>query len=488
MNTRRFTILHSNDMHGDFLAEVCGQQGELIGGLSLLSGYINQVRREEENVIYVIAGDMLQGSVIDSEYKGISTMSIMNYLAPDVVTLGNHEFDYGLPHLLFLEKVANFPIVNANLYIRQHNKRLMRPYHIIHMAGLDILFIGIITDKVIDTIQLDGDVGSFITLEEASAEVGKITNAYAGEDIDLTILLTHIGFESDCELANLLDPTWGVDMIIGGHSHTILEQPAQINGVLVAQAGVGTNQIGRFDIVVDDDTNSIVEYNWQLVPITASHIQPDADLQRYIDSYKQDLDIKYNSIVCKLASQLTHPSREQETSLGNLFADALAEWGEIDVMLLGSGSVRQKTLGPVVTLNDFLACFPFEDNLTRYTVTGATLRRMFGHWMRAENRNQEGECYQVNAGVCAVYNETARRLDRLLVAGQPVQDERLYTVGLQGFHAKNSQAFLDVSMEELRLAGRSRVVATCVQDLALEYLREHQNFREHVEGRLQYIS
>jgi 5'-nucleotidase len=356
------------------------------------------------------------------------------------------------------------------------------------MAGLDILFIGIITDKVIDTIQLDGDVGSFITLEEASAEVGKITNAYANEDIDLTILLTHIGFESDCELANLLDPTWGVDMIIGGHSHTILDEPAKVNGVLIAQAGVGTNQIGRFDIVVDDDTNSIVEYDWQLVPIVESQIEPDADLQKYIDSYKEVLDAKYNSIVCKLSTQLTHPSREQETALGNLFADALAEWGEIDVMLLGSGSIRLPALGPVVTLNDFMACFPFDDALTRYTITGATLWRMFNHWMRAENRNQEGECYQVNAGVHALYNENARRLENLRVGDQPVQDESLYTVGLQGFHAKNSQAFLNVSMEELRQAGRSRVVATCVQDLALEYLREHQNFREQVEGRLQYVS
>jgi 5'-nucleotidase len=103
VNTKRFTILHSNDMHGDFLAEAKGGQGKLIGGLSLLSGYINRVRREEENVLFVISGDMVQGSIIDSEYRGISTMEIMNYLAPDVVSLGNHEFDYGLPHILFLE-------------------------------------------------------------------------------------------------------------------------------------------------------------------------------------------------------------------------------------------------------------------------------------------------------------------------------------------------------------------------------------------------
>src|SRR3989337_4058999 len=146
MKPKKFTILHSNDMHGDFLAEIQGQGGKLIGGLSLLSGYINKVRQEEENVLYVISGDMVQGSLIDAEYKGISTMEIMNYLAPDVSALGNHEFDYGLPHLLFLEKMANFPIVNANLYIKKYNKRLMQPHLIKNIDNYRIMFIGIITE------------------------------------------------------------------------------------------------------------------------------------------------------------------------------------------------------------------------------------------------------------------------------------------------------------------------------------------------------
>jgi len=481
-----FTILHSNDMHGDFLAEAGGGTGHLVGGLSLLSGYINQVRAEEPNVIYAIAGDMLQGSVIDSEYRGISTMEIMNYLAPDVVTLGNHEFYYGLPHLLFLEKIANFPIVNANLYIRKHNKRLMRPYYIIHKDGLDVLFIGVITDKVIHDIQRDPQVGSFISLEEASREVGKITDAYKNDDIDLTVLLTHIGFDSDCELAAMLDPAWGVDIIIGGHSHTILEQPALVNGIYIAQAGVGTDQIGRFDITIDDDTNSIAECAWQLVPIVEGIAQPDAQLEEFIESYQTEVDHKYNSIVTKLAVQHTHPSRTIETSLGNLFADCLADAAELDVMLLGSGSVRLKELGPLVTLGSFLSCFPYADSLTRYYVRGDVLKRMFSRWMRPENRTGEGECYQVNDGVRAVYSESGHRLVSLDVRGAPVQDDALYSVGLQGYQAGGSQDFLDVSHEELAAARSPRVISTNVQNLLLEYLREHQNMRRDVVGRLVY--
>jgi len=96
-------------MHGDFLSEARSGSDKLIGGLALLSGYVNKIRHEEKNVLYVISGDMLQGSLIDTEYQGISTIEIMNYLSPDAVSLGNHEFDYGLPHLLFLEKWPTFP-------------------------------------------------------------------------------------------------------------------------------------------------------------------------------------------------------------------------------------------------------------------------------------------------------------------------------------------------------------------------------------------
>ena len=84
----------------------------------------------------------------------------------------------------------------------------MKPFLIIKMAGFDIMFTGIITEKVLDSIKQDRLIGSFVSLEEASREVGKITNVYKNDDIDLTVLLTHIGFESDIELAGLLKPDW----------------------------------------------------------------------------------------------------------------------------------------------------------------------------------------------------------------------------------------------------------------------------------------
>ncbi len=486
MNTKKYTILHSNDIHGDFLEEVREGGKELIGGLALLSGYINQVRKEEKNVLYLVSGDMVQGSIIDSEYKGISTIEVMNYLAPDVATLGNHEFDYGLPHLLFLEKMANFPIVNANLYIKKYNKRLMNPYLILNKDGFDILFTGIITEKVMDSIKMDELVGTFISLEEAKDEVGKICNAYKNDDIDLTILLTHIGFESDVELAKMLKPEWGVDMIIGGHSHTKLEKPKLVNNILITQAAVGSDQVGRFDIVVDDDTNSIVDYKWELIPINDDLAEPDKQLEEFIDSFKEETDRKYNTLICKFAKKLTHPKREEETALGNLIADAFGEHAQADVMLVGSGSIRVEELGPLVRLKDFVACFPYDDTLTRYSVTGAHLKQIFSHIMRLENRDGEGECYQVNKGVRAVYNDQEGKLEELEINGHPVENTEFYTLCVQGYHFNNSGEYLNVPKEELMESGEYKTVATSAQQVLEEYFRNHQNITASVEGRLVY--
>lgn len=487
MNTKKFTVLHSNDMHGDFLAERGGDVKQAIGGLALLSGYINQVRKEEKNVLYVVSGDMVQGSLIDSEYKGISTIEIMNYLAPDVVTLGNHEFDYGLPHLLFLEKMANFPIVNANLYIKQFHKRLMRPYVIIQKDGFDFLFTGIITDKVIDSIKLDSLVGSFISLEEARAEVGRITNVYKDDDIDCTILLTHIGFESDKQLAAMLDPAWGVDMIIGGHSHTILDKPEVVNGIPIVQAGTSTNQIGRMDIIVDDDTNKIIKYHWQLVPITSDICKPDSAMETFIASFADPVNQKYASVISKFSDVMTHPIREEETQLGDFIADIFADVSKADVMLVGSGSIRSKSLGPVVTLLDLKTCFPFDDSIARCTVSGKQLRGVFSHIMRKENRTGEGECYQINSGVKAIYDDQKQKLVSLLIRGVPVVDELSYTLAIQGYHKANAKQNLGIGEDELCRKTHT-VITTSAYDVLEEYLRTHQHCAPPILGRLVYVS
>ena len=285
----------------------------------------------------------------------------------------------------------------------------------------------------------------------------------------------------------MLDPEWSVDMIIGGHSHTFLEQPAQVKNILIAQAGVGTDQIGRFDIVVDDDTNSIVEWKWQLLPVDSNLAAPDPEIEKLIASFKEEVDRKYNRLIGRLAHQLTHPKREQETELGNLIADIFAQLDSLDVVFVASGSIRGQQLGPLVTLSDLKTVFPYKDTLYKFRVSGVQLTQIFAHIMRPENRIEgQSEYFQVNQGIKAVYNDAQNRLEWLSIKGQAVQDEQHYTICMDGYRYQNSAQNLDITHEELTKLGDSKVIATNYQDVLEEYLSHHQNLNSHIEGRLVY--
>jgi 5'-nucleotidase len=237
---------------------------------------------------------------------------------------------------------------------------------------------------------------------------------------------------------------------------------------------------------VDDATNSIVECQWQLIPVDNSLAPPDKELQKYIDSFKDVVDRKYNTIICKLAQKMTHPRREEETAVGNLFADILAERAQVDVALLGSGSIRATELGPLVTLGNLRAIFPYDGPLFKFVITGAQLKKTFAYVMRAENRTGEGECYQINKGVKVAYNEADRALESLTINGQPLPDDERYTICLQDYHYKNSASTINLTNEELTTLGHAQVVTTSVCDVLEEYLRVHQNLNSTVEGRLEY--
>ena len=482
-NLKKLTILHSNDMHGDFLAEEIDEN--LVGGVSMLSGYVGKVRAEEKNTIYCIAGDMFRGSVIDSEFQGISTIEIMNMLAPDVVTLGNHETDYGIAHLLFIEKCAKFPIINANLHIKTNGARLFKPHHIIEIDGMKILFIGILTQEVLSQTKNDGIIGTFVDIDEATSEIGKICNAYNKIDIDLTVLLTHIGFEEDKKLAAQLDPAWGVDVIVGGHSHTFIEEPAVVNDVVIVQAGTGTDQIGRFDIVVDTDHNCIDSYTWKTVPINNEYCPRDEALEEILRHYKGQTDKKYGRLITRMKKQLTHPSRNQETALGGLLSDIMCESLGLDVMLLGSGSVRSTELGPIVLYSDLCECFPYDDASYMLQVTGAQFKRMIKYMVRDEVwEGVHNEFYQLSSGMRVVYDRATHEFLKFDLKGKPVEDDKIYKIGLQQFHFNNLEDFFNISFDEISENAKPVVVATSCLGIFDEYMSNHQNLDREITGRL----
>jgi len=409
----------------------------------------------------------------------------MNMLAPDVASLGNHETDYGLTHLLFLERCARFPIVNANMFIKNPLTRLFTSHTFIELNEMRIMFIGIITEDVMSGIRADNLISSLIDINEAAHEVERICAAYDSIDVDLTILLTHIGFEEDKKLAALLDPDWGVDIIIGGHSHTLLDQPEVVNDILIVQASEGTKQIGRFDIVVDTDLKGVHEYEWQLVPINKSNCPRDEAMENVVLAYKEQTDKKYNRVLCRLPHELTHPDRNRETELGNLFADALKVCLGADIVFCGSGAIRKAALGPLVTLGALMETVPFHDKMYLVTVTGRQLKAMCRHFLREECFDGvHTEFFQISHGLEITWSREEQEFSRFSYLGEPVCDDRTFTVAFHGYHRNNCNTSFGLSYRELLENGRDIVIAANVQDVLIEYFTDNKPVVNGIDGRL----
>ena len=315
--------------------------------------------------------------------------------------------------------------------------------------------------------------------------MGRICNAHNAIDVDFTVLLTHIGFEEDKKLAALLDPAFGVDVIIGGHSHTFLKEPARVNDILIVQAGTGTDQIGRFDITIDTLHNCVAEYKWRTVPIDSEHCPRDEVLEKILTKYKSTTDAKYSRLVTRFAKKLTHPCRTQETELGDLFAEIMRESLHLDVMLLGSGSIRNPELGPIVLLSDLVECFPYDDSIHMVKLTGAQLKRMIAYMLRDEVwQGAHCEFYQFSDGFRVTYDRGTHTFTEFSLNGEPMEDKELYTVGLQNFTFNNTEIAFNISLDEINKNGGTRIVATSCRDVLDEYLSEHQHLARELDGRL----
>ena len=481
---KKLTLLHSNDLHGDFLAEEV--DSGLLGGVSMLSGYISKVRNEEPNVIYAIAGDMFRGSLIDSEFKGISTIEMMNLLAPDVVTVGNHEMDYGLTHLLFLEKCANFPIINANMYEKLNGSRLFRSHIVLEAGGLKILFIGIITEDVLLQTNAEELIGSLIDIRGTAEEVRKVTDAYRTSNIDMTVLLTHIGFEEDKKLAEALGPGCDIDIIIGGHSHTALEEPCVVAGIPIVQAAVGTDQIGRFDIAFDERNKLIESYSWKLIPITEEYCPRDLALEEVIEKYKTATDTRYQRILTRFAREYTHPRRDMETELGDLIAEGMRAQLDVDLALIASGSIRTESLGPIVTEEDLMIAFPYSSSMIGFRVNGTQLRNIVIYLMREDafDENEYTEWFQFFIVFFCEYDRGTGEILRLAIDGKEVQDEEVYNLAIQSYFFCSIEFFLGISVEEIEKNGEPTELASSAQNVMIEYFDAHDFIKPDGEHRL----
>jgi len=230
--SRELVIIHLNDTHSHFEPVRSGVDAGF-GGVIERAAYIDSVRaaRGEENVLLVHAGDFSQGTSYFTQLGGDLEIATINALKYDVVTLGNHEFDNGLDELARRLSMLECPVVCANYDFSSFDAgKYIKPYVVLEKAGKKIGVFGILTDitrSVDRSISAQMPKLDDVEVAQKWADYLKLT-----EGCDLVIALTHIGFEGEAFMdTQLAAATRNIDMIIGGHSHTFLEEMQYVDNL-----------------------------------------------------------------------------------------------------------------------------------------------------------------------------------------------------------------------------------------------------------------
>jgi 5'-nucleotidase len=254
----RLTILHTNDTHSNIEAfPVNHSKFPNQGGVSRRFDIIQEIRVQEEHVLLLDAGDIFQGTPYFNRYGGELEMKVMTKMGYDAATMGNHDFDGSMEGFLKAKKHANFPFLCSNYDFKntvldqqtQAYKIFQKGKLKIGVFGLGVELKGLVPDK------LFGETIYNNPLEIAQDMVEKLKD----EHCDLIICLSHLGYEQLGEKVSdlvLAKNTKGIDLIIGGHTHTFLEKPTQIINqegkiTLVNQVGWAGLQLGRIDFDVE---------------------------------------------------------------------------------------------------------------------------------------------------------------------------------------------------------------------------------------------
>lgn len=253
----KLTILHTNDVHShiDPFPKNHHEYPDL-GGFARRAALIKQIRREQDHILLLDAGDIFQGTPYFNFYKGRLELELMSQMGYDAATLGNHEFDNGLDELANQLQHAQFPFISSNYnFSNTVMNGLTKPYHIITKGSIKVglLGIGIDLDGLASPANFKGMVfQDALTTAEQTAQHLKET-----EKCDYIICLSHLGYRYKTAKVSdqvLAQNTKHIDLIIGGHTHTYLPEPEKVinkhgQQVLINQVGWGGAYLGRIDIV-----------------------------------------------------------------------------------------------------------------------------------------------------------------------------------------------------------------------------------------------
>ena len=482
------TLLFTNDMESayDPVPAWWRDDIERIGGLAHLATLIKEIRRDEPNVFLFDSGDIFTGAlsqVTDGELM-FEFMITMGY---DAMAIGNHEFDYNESVLEWQKSRAPFPVLGANLFYTGTKHPYAQPHAIIERGGIRIGVIGTLGQDAAATAIARDHIDELDVVSPAVAAQRSVDEI--ADDVDVVVLLTHQGHtapmqtdaEADPRLDRdidkdiaLADTVTGVDVLFGGHADAGTWEPvvSPQHGTLIMQTFGQAFYLGFLQLTLDAETREIVGYNGKLVPVDAGRLEPDPVIERKYTTYRA-AHPAITEVVGRAESRMNRKYFDEST-IGNLMTDIMAEMTGADMALLGSGAIRADLAAGEFEISDALDISPFVDPTVVTRMTGAQLIEAL-----EQSFTQLRGLLQVS-GLELVYDLSQPEYQRAVSIkhnGREIDPDASYDVAVARFLALGGDHY-DVFTETTIISEHA-----ALGDLMIEYFRKHESVPAPALGR-----
>lgn len=470
-------ILHVNDTHGHIIPYIensISTQVPVSGADHMAKMIENERAANPDGTIVLSAGDMFQGTPVSNIFRGKPVIEIMNYLKFDAMALGNHEFDWGQDVLHGIISSAAFPVLSANIS-RKDGKPFegAKPYVIIERKGLSIAIIGLTTPEAPVTSKPGNLVG--LSFARPADIMPRLVKEVRAKGAALVIVLSHIGLNADKELAKAVR---GIDIIVGGHSHTVVPDPVNQSGTIVVQAGSNGLYLGVLDILFDPAKKEVTGYTEknELELVSAGpEDKTDRAVAQIVDSYEKKVREEFSKVIGMAALDLLRQPAA-ESNLGDLITDAMRESSGAQIAFYNGGGIRTDLLKGPITLESVYTVLPFDNDIVTMDLTGKQIKQLL------EKSGNRDKILQVS-GMTVQYDRTkpaGSRVVSMQIAGKTLSPNAVYRVAINDFLAAGGDQFATFTR------GKNPVFGSPVRDVVSEYIRNHSPLDVQVQGRIAF--
>jgi len=467
------TVLHFNDSHGHLEIPEPEEDEVALGGIARMATVVSQVRaynhEHEASTLVLSAGDVLQGTPLSTVFQGEADFKCLNLLPLDAMCIGNHEFDFGMPNLRKLIDMAEFPVLSANIRRSSDRTRVFDGALVKEIGDEVCVIIGLTTPETSVTTMPSNVAG---LLFEDPVEVARtLVDRILRQRDYLIIALTHLGYEEDLKLAMQVP---GLDIIIGGHSHTLPEQEKLVGDTIVVQANGYGRFLGQLDLVVDE--GRVQRHRWFLKPMD-ERIEPRADVEAVVEEYVNRLVKELEQVIARTTVPLEGERnlvRSQETNLGNLVTDAMRALSGAEIAFANAGGIRASIDRGDITMGEVLQVLPFGNELCTVKLTGAQVRAVLAE--TASRQRPDGGFMQVS-GLKVVIEGT--EVKEVLVGEEPLDDNRQYLVATNNFLLEGGDGY-----DVFKAGTDPYEVGTKLSAAVVQYLKDMKQVAPEVEGRV----